>query len=394
MGHRHQRNTNFSVCSPSMEDSPRLSADASAVRDAAAAARSGLVDREVVAEAVALCAVAREHLLVVGAPGTAKSEAVRRVAQQVGGRYFEYLLGRFTEPNEIFGPVDLRRLREGVVEVATDGMLPEAEIAFLDEVFLGSTAILNTLLGLLNERVFRQGGTVTAVPLRVCVGATNVLPEDPALAAFADRFLARIFIEPVADARLEELLEEGARRPRPAAPTEALTALDRLAAAAEHCDLGTVRPLLGAAIRRLRAAGVLISDRRAVRAQNLIAAAAALDARMAATPEDLWVVPLIVPAADAQAAARDLLGDLLESARNASLAHAAEEFSRGARARAERLTRTGRELLDEFGPEVDDRDARLRFEATLREIDASFAAEDLPGSLQGIRDELVAAVKT
>jgi MoxR-like ATPase len=139
---------------------------------------------------------------------------------------------------------------------------------------------------------------------------------------------------------------------------------------------------------------VLISDRRAVRSQNLIAAAAVLDARMTAAAEDLWVLPLIVPTADAQAAARDLLADLLQSSRNASLAHAAEEFSRGAHARAERLTRTGRELLDEFGSEAADRDARLRFEATLREIDAGFAAEDLPESLRGVRAELIAAVQT
>ncbi|MGW3042062.1 AAA family ATPase [Kitasatospora sp. NPDC001159] len=89
------------------------------------------------AEVVALCAVAGEHLLVVAAPGTAKSEAVRRVAAQLGGRYFEYLLGRFTEPNELFGPVDLRRLRAGRVEFETAGMLPEAEVTFLDEIFLG-----------------------------------------------------------------------------------------------------------------------------------------------------------------------------------------------------------------------------------------------------------------
>ncbi|WP_328398991.1 AAA family ATPase [Streptomyces sp. NBC_00390] len=122
-------------------------------------------------ETVVLCAVAGEHLLVIGLPGTAKSEAVRRVSQQLGGQLFEYVLGRFTEPNEIFGPVDLRRLREGVVEVETTGMLPEADVAFLDEVFLGSTAILNTLLGLLNERTFRRGSTSVDVPLRVCVGA-------------------------------------------------------------------------------------------------------------------------------------------------------------------------------------------------------------------------------
>ncbi|MFD9598175.1 AAA family ATPase [Kitasatospora sp. NPDC059973] len=187
-------------------------ADAELIGHAVAAAGQGMIDRETVAEVVVLCAVAGEHLLVVGAPGTAKSEAVRRIAGQLGGRYFEYLLGRFTEPNELFGPVDLRRLREGRIEFETAGMLPEAEIAFLDEVFLGSTAVLNTLLGLLNERVFRRGGTVLHSPLRVCVGAANHLPDDPALAAFADRFLARVFVEPVADARLEELLEAG-RRP-------------------------------------------------------------------------------------------------------------------------------------------------------------------------------------
>ncbi|HEX8825375.1 MAG TPA: AAA family ATPase, partial [Archangium sp.] len=183
---------------------------AAAVRDALTDAGRGLVEREAMVELVALCAVAGEHLLVIGPPGTAKSEAVRRTARALGGGYFEYLLGRFTEPSEIFGPVDLRKLREGLVETETAGMLPEAEVAFLDEVFLGSTAILNTLLGLLNERVFRRGHTRMNCPLRVCVGASNALPEDEALAAFADRFLARTFVEPVPDPRLEDLLAGGA----------------------------------------------------------------------------------------------------------------------------------------------------------------------------------------
>jgi MoxR-like ATPase len=187
----------------------QLSSDALAVRTAVTAARGHLVDRELIAEVVALSAVAREHVLVIGAPGTAKSAAVRRTAEHLGGRYFEYLLGRFTEPNEIFGPVDLRQLRDGVVAFQTGGMLPDAEIAFLDEVFLGSSAILNTLLGLLNERVFRRGATVAACPIRVCVGASNALPTDPALAAFADRFLARVHVQPVADGSLEDLLEQG-----------------------------------------------------------------------------------------------------------------------------------------------------------------------------------------
>src|SRR5262249_51191960 len=113
--------------------SPRdLESAALAVAEAVQTAGRGLVDREALVELIALAAVAEEHVLVVGPPGTAKSEAVRRVARALGGRYFEYLLGRFTEPTEIFGPVDLRKLREGVVETQIEGMLPDAEVAFLD----------------------------------------------------------------------------------------------------------------------------------------------------------------------------------------------------------------------------------------------------------------------
>jgi len=346
----------------------------------------GLVDREPIAEAVVLCAVAGEHLLVVGPPGTGKSEAVRRVAEQLGGSYFEYLVGRFTEPNELFGPIDLRRLREGIVEVETAGMLPEAEVAFLDEVFLGSTAILNTLLGMLNERVFRRGRTRMEVSLRVCVGASNALPDDPALAAFADRFLGRIFLDGVADARLEEMLEVGwaGARPEPSAE-RALDALDELARAARGCDLSGVQPTLGHAVRRLRGAGIELSDRRAVRSQRLVAAAAALDGRVVAAPADLWVLPMIAPTADDQATAQEVLADLIAEAASASLVHAAEQFSRGRRARAAKLVAASEALL---AGEFD----RLRVEAALREIDAGFASSEMPEELALIRSRLIDAL--
>lgn len=377
-------------CVPTLRRMPSrstLDKDAQSVRDAVARARASLIDREVLSDVVTLCAVAREHLLVVGPPGTAKSQAVRLVARQLGGNYFEYLLGRFTEPNEVFGPIDLRRLKDAVVEVETAGMLPEADIAFLDEVFLGSTAILNTLLGILNERVFRRGSTVVDCPLRVCVGATNRLPEDPALDAFADRFLARIFIEPVADAQLEDLLSAGWSAD---APTEAgpslLPALDRLSAASRSCDTSAVRPLLGIAVRRLRAAGVQLSDRRVVRSQRLVAAAATLDGRGVADASDLWVLPLVALTPDTQVLVRETLKDLLDGASNRALMHAAEEFSRGAAARADRLLATAEELLA-----VTDADESLllRVEATLREIDAGFALENLPPDLAEARASLI-----
>ncbi|RZT77840.1 MoxR-like ATPase [Micromonospora violae] len=378
----------------SMQPAP-LSTDAIVLREAIARAQTGLVDREVVAEVVVLCAVAGEHVLVIGAPGTAKSEAVRRTADQLGGRYFEYLLGRFTEPNEIFGPVDLRRLREGSVEFETSGMLPEAEIAFLDEVFLGSTAVLNTLLGILNERVFRRGSSVLSCPLRVCVGAANSLPDDPALAAFADRFLARVFVTPVPDARLDELLEVGWNvGSQPSDLTGSmLPALDRLSQAARECDLKGVHSLLASAIRQMRQAGVPLSDRRVVRSQRLVAAAATLDGRGAATADDLWVLPLIAPTLDAQASALEALSDLVAQGRNASLVYAAEEFARGQQARAARLVEAGRRLLDELGTGPLTHDGRLRYEATLREIDAGFILADAPQALQDMRGLLVAAIR-
>ena len=363
-----------------------------ALQFAITTAGRGLVERASLVETVALAAVAGEHLLVIGPPGTAKSEAVRRMARALGGQYFEYLLGRFTEPSEIFGPVDLRKLREGIVETETAGMLPEAEIAFLDEVFLGSTAILNTLLGLLNERVFRRGHTVQASPLRLCVGASNALPQDDVLAAFADRFLLRIFVDPIPDAHLEELLQGGWNLSNDDGGDEAahLNDLDTLAVAARQADLTVVRPLLAQAIRVLRHNGVLLSDRRAVKTQRLIAAAAVLAGRTTPTAHDLWPLILAVPTQAEQSLARDSLRELMEPAENPALKAIAEEASLGPLARAARLIEMGRTLLASEPAGEKEREAWvLRLEGVAREIDAGFTREQLPPDLAEVRASIV-----
>lgn len=360
---------------------------AAGVRAMLAEAARGLVDREALVELVVLAAVAGEHLLVLGPPGTAKSEAVRRVARGIEARSFEYLLGRFTEPSEIFGPVDLRRLREGVVETATEGMLPEAEIAFLDEVFLGSTAILNTLLGVLNERTFRRGHTQVRCPLRVCVGASNALPEDETLAAFADRFLVRVFVEPIGDPLLEDLLEAGwaLGEARPQARAS-IADLDALGRAARGADLADVRVELARAVRALRRAGIWLSDRRIVRTQRLVAAAAVLAGRAAATAADLWPLVYALPTAEMQRTGRDVLRDLLAASANEALPAAAAEASLGPAARAGRLVEAARALLS---APTGDEGWRLRLEGVAREIDASFAPDALPGPLAEVRAAIV-----
>lgn len=363
------------------------------VRDAVRAASDGLVEREALCELVLLAAVAREHVLVIGPPGTAKSEAARRISRALGGRYFEYLLGRFTEPSELFGPVDLRRLREGEVVTDVTGMLPEAELAFLDEVFLGSTAILNTLLGLLNERTFRRGHTDLRVPLRVCVGASNALPEDPALGAFADRFLIRVFVDVLPDSRLEELLEGGwaaAGHRAVTAPRASVADLDALAGRSAAVDLAGVRPLLADAVRALRKKGLELSDRRVVKVQKLVAAAAALAGRSVATEADLWPIVAALPTASAQAEGREVLASRLASADNAALPSAAVAVSRGPAARGRLLEEAAQQLLAAPAP---GEPWSLRVEGTLRDIDATFARDALPPALAALREQLAAALR-
>ena len=348
------------------------------VRLAVAEACRGLVQRETLVELVVLCAVAREHMLVIGPPGTAKSEAVRRIARRLGGSYFEYLIGRFTEPSEIFGPVSLRKLKEGIVETETSGMLPEAEIAFLDEVFLGSTAILNTLLGILNERTFRRGHTSVHCPLRVCVGASNELPEDGQLGAFADRFLVRAFVEPIGDLGLEELLSSGWSLGRgPETALSSLADLDMLGEAALVMDLTALRAAIAHGVRLLRGAGIGLSDRRVVRVQRLVAAAA-IAGRERPTEADLWPIIFVLPNEQAQQLGRDVLRDFLSGAENGILLSAPAESSLGPRARAARILREGTAIIEEVPQDETAKEAwRLKMEGVARELDASFTRVDI-----------------
>lgn len=314
------------------------------------------------------------------------------MARALGGRYFEYLMGRFTEPAEVFGPIDLRRLREGRVETETAGMLPEAEIAFLDEVFLGSTAILNTLLGVLNERTFRRGHQSIRCPLRVCVAASNGVPEDPALAAFADRFLLRVFVEPVADPMLEDLLEEGWVHAFTEGPTASITDLDALATEVRGVDVSQVRGHLADAVRQLRQDGLPLSDRRVVKMQSLVAAAAALDGRTVAEVRDLWPLVFAIPTREGQEETRAKLAALLSRTESSSLPAGAVDASLGLRARASLLIERATALLES----ASDAQTGRRAEGILREMDACFAPSELPEALADMRPALTerAAART
>src|ERR1017187_2135684 len=156
-----------------------------------------------------IATIAGEHAVLIGPPGTAKSALLRTFSRLISAQYFEYLLTRFTEPNEIFGPVDIGAFREGRYERRTEGMLPEAEIVFLDEVFKSNSAILNALLTLLNERRYTSGGRVLRCPLLSAFGASNEVPGDETLTAIYDRFILRIRNDNLDAYHFQDLLQKG-----------------------------------------------------------------------------------------------------------------------------------------------------------------------------------------
>lgn len=247
-----------------------------------------------------IAALAGEHVLIVGPPGTAKSALIRMFARLIDSKYYEYLLTRFTEPNEIFGPIDITAFREGTYRRRTEGMLPEAEIVFLDEVFKANSAILNSLLSVLNERVFTSGSTVHRVPLLSAFAASNELPNDDDLLAVFDRFLLRIHSDNLDSYHFGDLLQKGVKN-EVLKISGADTTLKPLISSA---DLHEVHRTFGERMNfsedflaaykglvfQIRAEGVSLSDRRAIKMLKLFAASALLDGRATPNASDFFIL--------------------------------------------------------------------------------------------------------
>jgi MoxR-like ATPase len=194
----------------------QLQDEAESLRTKLANFRSSLarffVAKEELIELMVVAAVAQEPLLLVGPPGTAKSDLVLKFKDALGladEDYFEYMLTRFTEPSEIIGPIDINQLRDGRYIRREQGKLPTAQLAFLDEIFKSNSAILNILLTIINEKKFYQDGVPTPVRLRVLFAATNEIPEQGELAALKDRFVLKAESQSVQDEHFEALIDTG-----------------------------------------------------------------------------------------------------------------------------------------------------------------------------------------
>ena len=170
------------------------------------------VNKQELIDLMVVAAVAQEPLLLVGPPGTAKSDLVLKFKDALGlgeDDYFEYMLTRFTEPSEIVGPIDIAKLREGRYIRREQGKLPTARLAFLDEIFKSNSAILNILLTIINERKFYQDGVPQPVRLRVLFAATNEVPEQAELAALKDRFCLKAESRSVQENHFTQLIDAG-----------------------------------------------------------------------------------------------------------------------------------------------------------------------------------------
>lgn len=301
---------------------PSESRLAARLQEAARVMEQHFLDKQEIVRLMLVSVVAGEHLLLIGPPGTAKSAMVRLFARLVDARYFEYLLTRFTEPNELFGPVDIRAFREGTYTRKTETMLPEAEIVFLDEIFRSNSAILNSLLTILNERRFSNGSRIMQVPLLSMFGASNEVPNDENLSAIFDRFLIRVISDNLDSYHFHNLVAKG---------------IANEAARLSGKD-GGVRPLFSSKelhelhgrfdqhlsfnedflskykglVFQIRSEGISISDRRVVKLLKLFAASAIVDGRQQCNDADFFILKHIWNNLDQTEILEEIVGPVVD----------------------------------------------------------------------------------
>jgi MoxR-like ATPase len=174
-----------------------------------AALNASFLERTDVIDGLLASVITQQNAFLFGKPGTGKSELVRAVSNGFNGsKFFGYLLSPTTDPSELFGPVAVSKLLKDEYTRDVTGYLPTANIAFLDELFRGSSAVLNSLLTILNERTFNNGKDLLKTPIQSIVAATNSFPQEESLQAFCDRFLFRPTVETLSKPTSKRLIDQ------------------------------------------------------------------------------------------------------------------------------------------------------------------------------------------
>ncbi|NYV76859.1 AAA family ATPase [Streptomyces sp. UH6] len=311
-------------------------------------------ERDDVVRALVVTLLAGQHSLLLGPPGTAKSEMARELTGRIeGASYWEILLSKFTAPTRMFGPIDVAALSRGEYRQVYEGRATTAHIAFIDEIFKCSTAALNETLGYLNERIYHpeNGGEPIRCPLIGAITASNELPEGEDSAAIYDRLLVRIEVGYLADPSNFAALVRSAVS-RPAAPVRTTVELDALRrAVTEAVPEVAVPDTIVDAVCTLRAAlrrkELIASDRRWRQAVRLLQASAYLDGRPAVAETDLSMLTHVLWDSPAQrpAVEREVLHLVNPDAKEAlDLADTVDELE----AQLDAMAGQSREALSEW----------------------------------------------
>jgi MoxR-like ATPase len=249
-----------------------------------------LIERSAIVKACNLAVLAREHVFLLGPPGTAKSLAIQLYCSAIqGSQYFRQLLTRFSQPEELFGPPSLKGLQNDVFERLIKGYAPDCHILFLDEIWKASSSILNTLLTMVNERLYVNGNQEIKVPLISLFSASNELPEDSSLDALYDRFLLRYYVDRITDEnnflKLLKLPVNGG--------LQTSVSLKEIEAAQNEVKLVNPDPVLHTLVdlrSKLEREAFIFSDRRWKKSITLLQANAWLDQRMSVSTDDIEVL--------------------------------------------------------------------------------------------------------
>jgi len=302
-----------------------ISAARVALGESRAALRDCVLGRNEEIDGLLAALIAEQNIVLLGVPGTAKSMLSRRLAELLGtSAYFELLMSKYTTPDALFGPLSLTALQQDQYRRVSTGYLPEAEVAFLDEVFKAGDAVLNSLLTALNERVWHDDGQAKAMKLECVVAASNEMPSSDALDALWDRFALRYWVEPLRGrhARLG-LLSMAASKSFPGKlPPKLAGHLSELRSLAASLEVpGSVLDSMLTIRQQLENEGIVYGDRRWVIAIRTVSAYALVQGASRVTGAHLDILRHMLWAKPEQ---RDIVGKIVGEAASPELTEARE----------------------------------------------------------------------